>query len=95
MLHATTNPAKVSDIRQQCNNTNPSSNYTCFQSQPNYQKIAKYCNIWRNWDDVQDSWASLEGIIKFYGDDKTKFQQVAGPGNFNDPDMVSFSTENL
>ena len=56
--------------------------------QPDYVLIAKYCNIWRNWDDIQDSWDSLTGIIKKYGDDKTNFSQVAGPGNFNDPDMV-------
>ena len=57
-------------------------------SQPDYPNIAKHCNIWRNAGDIDDSWDSITGILNFYGDDKTKFIEVAGPGNFNDPDMV-------
>ena len=30
----------------------------------------------------------MSSILGFYGDDKTKFVEVAGPGNWNDPDMV-------
>ena len=57
-------------------------------TQPDYKKIAKNCNLWRNYGDIDDSWQSVKSIIGFYGDDKTKFSKVAGPGNFNDPDMV-------
>jgi len=59
--------------------------------QPDYVKIAQYCNIWRNYNDIDDSWDSVNGIIKFYGDDVTEFAKVAAPGSFNDPDMVSSS----
>ena len=59
-----------------------------FYVQPDYHAIAKSCNIWRNYKDVQDSWDSVAGIIKFYGDNKLKFAEVARPGQFNDPDMV-------
>lgn len=55
---------------------------------PDYKKIATYCNIWRNYADIQDSWDSVKGIIKFYGDDAGNFSEIAGPGNFNDPDMI-------
>lgn len=55
---------------------------------PNYPKIAENCNIWRNYGDISDSWSSVSSIIDFYGDDKTNFAEVAGPGNFNDPDML-------
>ena len=55
---------------------------------PDYAKVAKYCNLWRNNIDVDDTWESVLGIIEFYGQDKTKFVEVAGPGNWNDPDMV-------
>ena len=55
---------------------------------PDYVKIAKYCNIWRNYGDISDSWASVASIIEFYGDDSTKFAEVAAPGSFNDPDML-------
>jgi len=57
--------------------------------QPDYKKIAQYCNIWRNYGDISDSWESVKGIVQFYGDDKTGFTEVAAPGSFNDPDMVS------
>ena len=59
-------------------------------SQPNYPLIAKYCNIWRNAHDIGDAWESMESIVEIYGADKTNFSVVAGPGNFNDPDMVKF-----
>ncbi|XP_052791458.1 alpha-N-acetylgalactosaminidase-like isoform X1 [Mya arenaria] len=53
-----------------------------------YQKIAKYCNIWRNYNDIGDSWDDVSGIIEYYGKDGGNFSKVAGPGNFNDPDMI-------
>ncbi|XP_013416361.1 alpha-N-acetylgalactosaminidase-like isoform X1 [Lingula anatina] len=55
---------------------------------PDYQAIAQSCNLWRNYDDIQDSWDSLKGIIDFYGDDKGNFSMFAGPGAWNDPDML-------
>ena len=57
---------------------------------PNYSAIAYHCNLWRNYGDIQDSWASVLDIINFYGDNKDDFASVAGPGNWNDPDMVGF-----
>lgn len=62
--------------------------YTLFQ--PDYKAIAKSCNIWRNYNDIQDSWESVASIIKFYGDNKLEFAEVAKPGQFNDPDMVNY-----
>jgi len=55
---------------------------------PNYAAIAEHCNLWRNFDDIDDSWTSLLSIIDFYGDDKDKFGSFAGPGKWNDPDML-------
>ncbi|KAK3593552.1 hypothetical protein CHS0354_018637 [Potamilus streckersoni] len=55
---------------------------------PDYQEIANFCNIWRNYDDIDDSWDSVKNIIEFYANDKGNFTEVAGPGNFNDPDMI-------
>ena len=46
----------------------------------------------RNNADVQDSWDSVMGIIEFYGGDEGNFSTVAGPGFWNDPDMVNFRT---
>ena len=61
--------------------------------QPDYKKIAANCNIWRNYADIQDSWDSVRGILEFYGNDTGNFSMVAGPGNFNDPDMVGAKYE--
>lgn len=55
----------------------------------NYTLIAEYCNLWRNAGDIQDSWSSLANVINKYGDNQNNFAGVAGPGQWNDPDMVS------
>ena len=52
--------------------------------------IAEHCNLWRNYGDIQDSYVSVLDIIDFYGSDNGSFAQHAGPGNWNDPDMVTF-----
>lgn len=55
---------------------------------PNYQLIAKHCNLWRNYNDIQDSWYSLLRIIDWYGDHQSEMIPVAGPGHWNDPDQL-------
>ena len=32
----------------------------------------EHCNLWRNFRDVQDNWASVSSIIDFYGDNKVQ-----------------------
>lgn len=56
--------------------------------QPNFSSIIDSCNLWRNFDDIQDSWSSLESIIDYYGNNQDTIVQNAGPGHWNDPDMV-------
>lgn len=56
-----------------------------------YDALAEYCNIWRNWDDITDSWdGSVKHIIKWWHDQQnsSKLIEAAGPGHFNDPDMI-------
>ncbi|XP_069130858.1 alpha-N-acetylgalactosaminidase-like isoform X1 [Argopecten irradians] len=65
-----------------------SCSWPAYLKTPNYEAIAKSCNIWRNYGDIQDSWDSVQSIINFYGKDSGNFSGVAGPGNFNDPDML-------
>ncbi len=50
--------------------------------------MAKACNQARNGQDVQDSWESVSSIIAQYGLNLLHFAEVAGPGFWNDPDMV-------
>lgn len=55
---------------------------------PNFSSIIEHCNLWRNFDDIQDSWASLESIIDYYGNNQDYIIPNAGPGHWNDPDML-------
>ncbi|KAG4079214.1 hypothetical protein HA402_004589 [Bradysia odoriphaga] len=55
---------------------------------PNFSSIIEHCNLWRNYDDIQDSWASLETIIDYYGNNQDAIVPNAGPGHWNDPDML-------
>lgn len=59
-----------------------------FYLQPNYSLIIENCNLWRNFDDIQDSWASVESIIDYYGNNQDVIVPNAGPGHWNDPDML-------
>lgn len=66
----------------------------CSTLQPDYASIQEHCNIWRNFDDIDDSWASLKSIIDFYKKYQQVFQSVAKPGAFHDPDMVNNNSGN-
>jgi|EP00505_MAST-04D_sp_SCG-Rhode-Island_P003702 alpha-N-acetylgalactosaminidase len=57
----------------------------------NYTLIGDTCNMWRMYDDIQDSWESVLGIIDWVGNNGGKgspMQVTAGPGRWNDPDML-------
>ncbi|XP_074629049.1 alpha-N-acetylgalactosaminidase-like [Acropora palmata] len=55
---------------------------------PDYKKIAKHCNLWRNYGDIQDSFNSVVNIFTWYGDNQAELIPVAGKGHWNDPDML-------
>lgn len=55
---------------------------------PDYAKIQKFCNIWRNFDDIDDSWTSAKSIVDFYVKNQDTFLPFAKPGAFHDPDML-------
>jgi|EP00945_MAST-04E_sp_MAST-4E-sp1_P003949 hypothetical protein len=46
------------------------------------------CNLWRNWDDIQCEWTSLKSIIDHWGNFSEPLIAAAGPGHWNDPDML-------
>ncbi|KAG0722260.1 Alpha-N-acetylgalactosaminidase [Chionoecetes opilio] len=56
--------------------------------EPNFTAIINTCNLWRNFDDIQDSWESVQRIIDYYGDNQDAIVANAGPGHWNDPDML-------
>ncbi|GIY86114.1 alpha-N-acetylgalactosaminidase [Caerostris darwini] len=55
---------------------------------PNYAEIANHCNLWRNFNDIEDSWASVLSIVDFYAAHQDELVAAAGPGHWNDPDMI-------
>ncbi|XP_039294947.1 alpha-N-acetylgalactosaminidase isoform X2 [Nilaparvata lugens] len=58
------------------------------QRMPNYTAIAEHCNLWRNYGDIQDSYYSLVNIMDHFGDNQHIYIPSAGPGHWNDPDML-------
>lgn len=54
----------------------------------NYSLLAETCNLWRNYDDIQDSWESVLSILDWFAVHQDVLQPVAGPGHWNDPDML-------
>jgi hypothetical protein len=52
--------------------------------------IKQTCNQWRNYFDVFDSWESISKIIEFWARSGPNDVMVraAGPGHWNDPDML-------
>lgn len=55
----------------------------------NYTLLGNICNLWRNYGDIQDSWDSVLAILDWYSENQDVLQAVAGPGHWNDPDMVT------
>ncbi|KAE8579795.1 hypothetical protein XENTR_v10024186 [Xenopus tropicalis] len=54
----------------------------------NYTQLGSICNMWRNYGDIQDSWDSVLDIIEWYAKNQDVLQPAAGPGRWNDPDML-------
>lgn len=55
---------------------------------PNYKYIGENCNLWRNFDDIADSWTSVSSIIDFVANNQDTLIEAVGPGKWNDPDML-------
>lgn len=54
----------------------------------NYTQLGQICNLWRNYGDIQDSWDSVLRIIDWFFDNQDVLSPAAGPGRWNDPDML-------
>lgn len=61
---------------------------SCPPNQVNYSLLTDICNLWRNYGDIQDSWSSVLSVLDWFVDHQDILQPVAGPGHWNDPDMV-------
>jgi len=54
----------------------------------NWPLIERSCNYWRLYNDIDDSWDSVSSIIEFWGENQDGLIAHAGPGHWNDPDML-------
>ncbi|KAJ8274730.1 hypothetical protein COCON_G00093550 [Conger conger] len=54
----------------------------------NYTQLGEICNLWRNYGDIQDSWDSVLNIVDWFFNHQDILQTTAGPGRWNDPDML-------
>ncbi|KAM4521644.1 alpha-N-acetylgalactosaminidase [Odontesthes bonariensis] len=54
----------------------------------NYTQLGEICNLWRNYGDIQDSWDSVLHIVDWFFENQDILASVAGPGKWNDPDML-------
>jgi len=57
--------------------------------------MASICNIWRNWDDIDDSYKSMASIANYWGDHSDVLAAVAKPGSYNDADQLIIGNSGL
>lgn len=87
------------DFGKALNKTGRSILYSCSWPaylSPNYGEdpdvlnhgIKQHCNTWRNYYDIEDSWDSVQTIMKWWSRGKDAKTLAAGPGHWNDPDML-------
>ncbi|TPP65006.1 Alpha-N-acetylgalactosaminidase [Fasciola gigantica] len=53
-----------------------------------WERLKRNCNLWRMLDDVEDKWSSVKGIIENYRQHSQLLEPLAGPGHWNDADML-------
>lgn len=54
----------------------------------NHTLASETCNQWRNYNDIQDDWGSVNGIVDWMVANQDVTTAAAGPGHWNDPDML-------
>ncbi|XP_060105948.1 alpha-galactosidase A [Heteronotia binoei] len=62
--------------------------YEKFLQKPNYTEIKQYCNYWRNFADIYDAWSSIRNTLDWTVLHQDNITSIAGPGGWNDPDML-------
>nr|CAD7199906.1 unnamed protein product [Timema douglasi] len=56
---------------------------------PDWSSIPALCNSWRTYIDIVDGYTSLVKIVEYMAENQDTFVPLAGPGHWNDPDVVS------
>ncbi|KRX61323.1 Alpha-N-acetylgalactosaminidase, partial [Trichinella sp. T9] len=69
--------------------------YYTYPEKPPYPLIAKHCNMWRNYQDVQMNWNSIMQIIDFYEANQNLLANFHKRGQWNDADMLVIGSPKL
>ncbi|KRY50072.1 Alpha-N-acetylgalactosaminidase, partial [Trichinella britovi] len=69
--------------------------YYTYPEKPPYPLIAKHCNMWRNYQDVQMNWNSIMQIIDFYEANQDLLANFHKRGQWNDADMLVIGSPKL
>eukprot|EP00747_Dinoflagellata_sp_TGD_P052867 gnl/TRDRNA2_/TRDRNA2_148137_c0_seq1.p2 gnl/TRDRNA2_/TRDRNA2_148137_c0~~gnl/TRDRNA2_/TRDRNA2_148137_c0_seq1.p2 ORF type:complete len:295 (-),score=49.53 gnl/TRDRNA2_/TRDRNA2_148137_c0_seq1:127-888(-) len=58
--------------------------------------LQESCNLWRNYNDIMDSWQSVSTIINYWARNSSDaMTRAAGPGHWNDPDELMVGNNGL
>lgn len=55
---------------------------------PDFEALKETCNLWRNYVDIDDSWEEVAIIMDYFAGKQDIIAEHAGPGHWNDPDML-------
>ena len=61
----------------------------------NWNHYKKYCNGWRYFDDIEDSWESTLRVIDFFMSNVKVYEKYQAPGGWFDPDMLIIGNKGL
>nr|CAD7405146.1 unnamed protein product [Timema cristinae] len=56
---------------------------------PDWSSIPALCNSWRTYIDIVDGYTNLVKIVEYMAENQDTFVPLAGPGHWNDPDVLT------
>lgn len=62
---------------------------------PNYEEISKYCNLWRNFGDINNEIKTIISISELLYKYQDRLSSVQGPGSWNDQDQLVVGNPNI
>jgi alpha-N-acetylgalactosaminidase len=67
------------------------------ENERDMETLKNICNLWRNFWDIDDSWKRVKEIAQFWAreDPNDIMVRAAGPGHWNDPDMLLIGNPGL
>lgn len=85
------------------NATNRPIVYSCswpaYQKSPDYNLISEYCNLWRNFGDIDNKIETVAAIAYAYANNQDSLSSVHGPNMYgkgwNDADQLIIGNPNI